>query len=201
VCGILGLLLHNSDGDAAPEICEGLSLLQHRGQDACGIVTCGAKGRFFQCKANGMVRDVFDAKSLSTLPGGMGIGHGRSWMFFLYQWRSHGYVNVVRYPTAGSSAYAEAQPFYVNSPYGIVFAHVRSNLPHHGYASDQSKLSSRTEISLTRRNSRHSWTPMPTDISTPIAIQSYFSTSLQIICRKLGNSVLMKKTSSLRLAI
>ncbi|KAF9514459.1 hypothetical protein BS47DRAFT_1328868 [Hydnum rufescens UP504] len=104
MCGILGLLLHNFEGEAASEICEGLSLLQHRGQDACGIVTCGAKGRFFQCKANGMVRDVFDAKSLSTLSGGMGVGH-------------------VRYPTAGSSAYAEAQPFYVNSPYGIVFAH------------------------------------------------------------------------------
>lgn len=76
MCGILGLLLHNAEADAAPEICEGLSLLQHRGQDACGIVTCGAKGRFFQCKANGMVRDVFDPKSLSTLLGGMGIGHG-----------------------------------------------------------------------------------------------------------------------------
>ena len=78
VCGILGLILHNPSGEAAAEICEGLSLLQHRGQDACGIVTCGAKGRLCQCKANGMVRDVFDAKSLSTLHGGMGLGHGKS---------------------------------------------------------------------------------------------------------------------------
>jgi amidophosphoribosyltransferase len=90
--------------DAAPEISEGLSLLQHRGQDACGIVTCGPKGRFFQCKANGMVRDVFDEKAIAKLIGGMGVGH-------------------VRYPTAGSSDHAEAQPFYVNSPYGIVLAH------------------------------------------------------------------------------
>ncbi|CAK5265106.1 unnamed protein product [Mycena citricolor] len=104
MCGILGLLLHDPNIDAATEICEGLSLLQHRGQDACGIVTCGPKGRFYQCKANGMVRDIFDTNSISKLIGGMGVGH-------------------VRYPTAGSFNNAEAQPFYVNSPYGIVFAH------------------------------------------------------------------------------
>ncbi|KAI0797581.1 phosphoribosyltransferase-like protein [Abortiporus biennis] len=104
MCGILGILAHDPSIDVATEICEGLSLLQHRGQDACGIVTCGPKGRFFQCKANGMVRDVFDSSSLTRLVGSMGVGH-------------------VRYPTAGSSNHAEAQPFYVNSPYGIVFAH------------------------------------------------------------------------------
>ncbi|KIM48798.1 hypothetical protein M413DRAFT_437973 [Hebeloma cylindrosporum] len=104
MCGILGLLLHDPSVDAAPEICEGLSLLQHRGQDACGVITCGPKGRFYQCKANGMVRDIFDSNSITRLVGGMGVGH-------------------VRYPTAGSFNNAEAQPFYVNSPYGIVFAH------------------------------------------------------------------------------
>lgn len=77
VCGILGLLLHDASVDCASEVGEGLSLLQHRGQDACGIVTCGAKGRFFQCKANGMVRDVFDSAALSRLLGGMGVGHGK----------------------------------------------------------------------------------------------------------------------------
>lgn len=76
VCGILGLLLHDPNTDSAPEICEGLSLLQHRGQDACGIVTCGPKGRFYQCKANGMVRDIFDNNSIARLIGGMGVGHG-----------------------------------------------------------------------------------------------------------------------------
>lgn len=76
VCGILGLLLSDATQDAATEICDGLALLQHRGQDACGIVTCGAKGRFYQCKSNGMVRDVFDAQSLAQLPGAMGVGHG-----------------------------------------------------------------------------------------------------------------------------
>ncbi|KAH6918321.1 amidophosphoribosyltransferase [Coprinopsis sp. MPI-PUGE-AT-0042] len=104
MCGILGLFLHDTTVDAAPEICESLSLLQHRGQDACGIITCGPKGRLYQCKANGMVRDVFDAAAISRLIGGMGVGH-------------------VRYPTAGSFNNAEAQPFYVNSPYGICFAH------------------------------------------------------------------------------
>lgn len=76
MCGILGLLLHNPSLDVAPEICEGLSLLQHRGQDACGIITCGPKGRFYQCKANGMVRDVFDVSAISRLIGAMGVGHG-----------------------------------------------------------------------------------------------------------------------------
>ncbi len=76
MCGILGLLLHDPTVDAASEIAEGLSLLQHRGQDACGIITCGPKGRFYQCKANGMVRDVFDTSSISKLIGGMGVGHG-----------------------------------------------------------------------------------------------------------------------------
>ena len=81
VCGILGLLLHDPNIDCAAEICEGLSLLQHRGQDAAGVVTCGPKGRFFQVKANGMVRDIFDATSVSKLIGGMGIGHGTPLLF------------------------------------------------------------------------------------------------------------------------
>lgn len=125
MCGILGLLLHDPDTPCAAEICEGLSLLQHRGQDACGIVTCGHKGRFYQCKANGMVRDVLDKNALSKLRGGMGVGHGK---FFSSTPGTCSNVLLVRYPTAGSSTHAEAQPFYVNSPYGIVFAHVSSTL-------------------------------------------------------------------------
>lgn len=76
VCGILGVLLSDSSAKVAQEICEGLSLLQHRGQDACGIVTCAARGRLYQCKANGMVRDVFDGLAVSRLIGSMGVGHG-----------------------------------------------------------------------------------------------------------------------------
>ncbi|TIA91229.1 hypothetical protein E3P99_01191 [Wallemia hederae] len=102
LCGDLDL--KDTNVAVSPELAEGLSLLQHRGQDACGIITCGPRGRLHQVKSNGMVRDVFDNQAISTLRGCMGIGH-------------------VRYPTAGSSAQAEAQPFYVNSPYGITFAH------------------------------------------------------------------------------
>ena len=129
VCGILGLLLHDSTIDAASEICEGLALLQHRGQDACGIVTCGPKGRFYQCKANGMVRDVFDASAISRLIGGMGVGHGMSPLGHVCSSTQGFNERAVRYPTAGSSNHAEAQPFYVNSPYGIVMAHVSSLIP------------------------------------------------------------------------
>jgi amidophosphoribosyltransferase len=55
---------------------EALSLLQHRGQDAAGVVTCGSGGRFYQVKSNGMVRDVFDSKAVAGLKGWMGVGHG-----------------------------------------------------------------------------------------------------------------------------
>ncbi|CAJ0871210.1 18127_t:CDS:2, partial [Entrophospora sp. SA101] len=99
------ILLTNPTISASLELFEGLQILQHRGQDAAGIITCGNKGRLYQCKGNGMVRDVFNHEVLLHLGGSLGVGH-------------------VRYPTAGTSSRSEAQPFYVNSPYGIVFAHV-----------------------------------------------------------------------------
>jgi len=82
---------------------DGLTVLQHRGQDAAGIVTCDQR-RLFLRKANGLVRDVFRTHHMLGLHGSMGIGH-------------------VRYPTAGCFSSAEAQPFYVNSPFGITLAH------------------------------------------------------------------------------
>lgn len=100
MCGIVGIIGSTLVNQA---IYDGLTVLQHRGQDAAGIITVESN-RFRLRKANGLVRDVFAVKHMLRLQGTMGIGH-------------------VRYPTAGSSSASEAQPFYVNSPYGITLAH------------------------------------------------------------------------------
>ncbi|MFO8154561.1 MAG: amidophosphoribosyltransferase [Thiohalospira sp.] len=101
MCGVIGMVASSPVNQA---LFDGLTVLQHRGQDAAGIVTCD-RGRLYLRKDNGLVRDVFHTRHMVRLKGNMGIGH-------------------VRYPTAGnSSSTAEAQPFYVNSPYGITLAH------------------------------------------------------------------------------
>lgn len=100
MCGIVGIV---GKSNVNTQLYDALTMLQHRGQDAAGIVTCD-NGRLAQVKANGLVRDVFRTSHMLRLTGAMGIGH-------------------VRYPTAGSSGPALAQPFYVNSPYGIALAH------------------------------------------------------------------------------
>ena len=100
MCGVVGIA---GKSPVNQMLFDALTMLQHRGQDAAGIVTCH-EGRLFLRKDNGMVRDVFHTRHMRALRGNYGIGH-------------------VRYPTAGSSSSAEAQPFYVNSPYGITLAH------------------------------------------------------------------------------
>jgi len=100
MCGIVGILSHNPVNQA---LYDALLVLQHRGQDAAGIVTT-ENGKLHLRKNNGLVSDVFQSKHMRNLKGNIGIGH-------------------VRYPTAGCASSAEAQPFYVNSPYGVVFAH------------------------------------------------------------------------------
>lgn len=100
MCGIVGIVGSNPVNQS---IYDALTVLQHRGQDAAGIVTI-SEGNFKQRKANGLVKDVFESKHMQRLKGNIGIGH-------------------VRYPTAGSSSAAEAQPFYVNFPYGMAMAH------------------------------------------------------------------------------
>jgi amidophosphoribosyltransferase len=77
MCGIIALLLADPSTQAAYELIEGLRILQHRGQDAAGIITCGHKGRLYQYKGRGLVHDVFDAtRDLQHLDGPMGVGHG-----------------------------------------------------------------------------------------------------------------------------
>jgi amidophosphoribosyltransferase len=100
MCGIVGIVGQEPVNQA---IYDALTMLQHRGQDAAGIMT-DDRGRLYQRKGNGLVRDVFEERHMLRLPGNMGIGH-------------------VRYPTAGTASFNEAQPFYVNSPYGVCLAH------------------------------------------------------------------------------
>lgn len=100
MCGVVGMV---GTGPVNQSLYDALLVLQHRGQDAAGIMTYD-RGRLHLRKDNGLARDVFDNQHMIKLTGRMGIGH-------------------VRYPTAGCSSSAEAQPFYVNSPYGIALAH------------------------------------------------------------------------------
>ncbi len=100
MCGIIGIVGRES---VSTRLYDGLTLLQHRGQDAAGIATCH-EGRLVLRRGAGLVRDVFRSGDMQRLEGRMGIAH-------------------VRYPTAGTSGQAESQPFYVNSPYGIVMGH------------------------------------------------------------------------------
>ncbi|AYV13454.1 MULTISPECIES: amidophosphoribosyltransferase [Shewanella] len=100
MCGIVGIVGRSAVNQT---IYDALTVLQHRGQDAAGIVTID-QNAFRLRKANGLVKDVFEPKHMQRLQGNAGLGH-------------------VRYPTAGSSSASEAQPFYVNSPFGISLAH------------------------------------------------------------------------------
>src|ERR1051325_9121365 len=100
MCGIIGIYAKTQVNQA---IYNGLTVLQHRGQDAAGIMTSDGR-RVYLRKDNGLVRDVFQQRHMEALIGTMGIGH-------------------VRYPTAGCDSPAEAQPFYVTPPFGLALAH------------------------------------------------------------------------------
>ena len=100
MCGVIGVFGRSAVNSL---LYDGLTLLQHRGQDAAGIATCNGD-KISMRKSLGLVRDVFRTNHMLRLQGNFGIGH-------------------VRYPTAGCASSAESQPFYVNSPYGIVMAH------------------------------------------------------------------------------
>jgi len=113
MCGLVGMV---GERDVAADIYDALTMLQHRGQDAAGIMTC-SDGKLMQRKGEGLVRDVFRSTHMAQLLGRFGIGHAR-------------------YPTQGSSGAALAQPFYVNSPYGIALAH-NGNLTNSAFLSDE----------------------------------------------------------------
>jgi len=101
MCGIAGIV---SNQPVRQRLYDALTVMQHRGQDAAGIVTWDEEDGLRERKKNGLVRDVFQMSHMAKLTGNIGIGH-------------------IRYPTAGGIRASEAQPFYVNSPYGIVLGH------------------------------------------------------------------------------
>lgn len=101
MCGVLGIV---GKSPVSTSLYDGLTVLQHRGQDAAGIMTSDEDGTVNLRKDNGLVKDVFFSRHMKRLKGNVGLAH-------------------CRYPTAGSSSPAEAQPFYVNSPFGIALAH------------------------------------------------------------------------------
>lgn len=150
MCGILGIVAKRPVNQL---LYDGLLVLQHRGQDAAGIVTSDGH-TFHMHKGNGMVQDVFRTRHMRSLLGNMGIAH-------------------VRYPTAGCSSSAEAQPFYVNSPFGIVLGHngnltnaeqlklelYRQDLRHVNTSSDSEVLLNVLAHELHANSMGHSLTP------------------------------------------
>ncbi len=122
MCGVVGIVAH---GPVNQAIYDALTVLQHRGQDAAGIVTWGEQGLRTR-KSNGLVRDVFRHRHMLRLTGNVGMGH-------------------VRYPTAGGAQSSEAQPFYVNSPYGICLAH-NGNLTNHDELSEHLTVKDRRHL-------------------------------------------------------
>jgi amidophosphoribosyltransferase len=130
MCGIIGLVGHTPVNQ---QLYDGLTVLQHRGQDAAGIVTC-EDDRMYLRKDNGLVKDVFHTRHMMNLKGNIGIGH-------------------VRYPTAGCFSSSEAQPFYVNSPYGIALAHNGNltnakDLKHDLYVQDRRHINTNSDSEI-----------------------------------------------------
>lgn len=125
MCGIVGVFSYQNVNQA---IFDALTVLQHRGQDAAGILTCDGRAMALR-KARGLVVEAIRTRHMLRLKGNMGIGH-------------------VRYPTAGSDSEAESQPFYVNSPYGIALAH-NGNLTNSKALTEELILLDRRHINTT----------------------------------------------------
>ena len=158
MCGLVGVVVVGKDAGVC--IYDTLTVLQHRGQDAAGIMTSD-DGKLNLRKDNGLVKDVFRTRHMRRLTGNMGIGH-------------------VRYPTAGGSSPALAQPFYVNSPYGLCLAHngnltnskelsrdlFKEDLRHINTDSDSEVLLNIFAHELQRRNKMK---PLPEDVFAAVA--------------------------------
>src|SRR5690554_4062948 len=160
MCGIVGIV---GKRDVNTQLYDALTVLQHRGQDAAGIVTC-QEGKLAQQKANGLVRDVFRTRHMQRLVGNVGIGH-------------------VRYPTAGNSGPALAQPFYVNSPYGIALAH-NGNLTNADQLSEE----------LFKTDLRHVNTDSDSEVLRSEEHTSELQSRPHLVCRLLLEKKNKKKT-------
>lgn len=156
MCGIVGIL---GSRQLNQELYDGLTVLQHRGQDAAGIATSEGE-RVYQRKGNGLVRDVFQSRHMQRLQGDMGIAH-------------------VRYPTAGSASSAEAQPFYVNSPYGL-------SLGHNGNLTNAGALKRELYIDDRRHINTHSDSEILLNI---LAHELIYSGQLQLSPKDIFNAV------------
>lgn len=160
MCGVIGIVSNNPVNQM---LYDGLLVLQHRGQDAAGIVTTDGN-RFYMHKNNGLVKDVFQTRHMRNLIGNAGIAH-------------------VRYPTAGSSSAAEAQPFYVNSPYGIV-------LGHNGNLTNSDKL----KEDMFRQDLRHINTNSDSEVLTNVLAHELIESSKKNV---LTTDVIFDAASSL----
>ena len=134
MCGVVGIVSAKPVNQA---LYNALTVMQHRGQDAAGIMTWSDEDGLKARRSNGLVRDVFRHRHMMRLRGHVGVAH-------------------VRYPTAGGSKSSEAQPFYVNSPYGICLAH-NGNLTNHDEL---------TEL-LTQEDRRHLSTNSDSEVLVP----------------------------------
>lgn len=152
MCGIVGIFSHSPVNQ---KLYDALTVLQHRGQDAAGIVTEDA-GQLYLRKATGLVKDVFHTRHMYRLNGNIGVGH-------------------VRYPTAGGASSAEAQPLYVNSPFGIVLAHNgnltnREQLKVELYESDRRHINTSSDSEILLNVFAHELQKTATKSLTPDAI-------------------------------
>ena len=159
MCGIVGI--KSKKENVCLSLYNALTVLQHRGQDAAGMAVSDKNGFLKMHKDNGLVRDVFTQEQIHRLSGYVGIGH-------------------VRYPTAGTMKNAEAQPFYVNSPFGIV-------LVHNGNLVNTSKL----RIELYEQDKRH----INTQSDTEVLINIFARALEKNLSGELDNNCIVKAVS------